>query len=69
MLAGPVERSPAIVRLTDADQFGHLADASRLGAERPRELVEIVERQTLAKIMRRNTGIGREISDDVWHAH
>jgi len=51
------------------DQFERLRDGDRYWYQRalPRPLVQYVERQTLATIIRRNTFIGRELQDDVFH--
>ena len=51
-----------------ADQFSRLRDGDRFWYERslPGELVELVEQQSLARIIRRNTRIGRELPDDVF---
>jgi len=53
-----------------SDQFRRLRDGDRFWYERvlPRPLVAYVERQTLATIIRRNTGIGRELQNDVFRA-
>jgi hypothetical protein len=50
------------------DQFERLRDGDRFWYEAylPRFLVDIVERQTLAAIIRRNTTIGNELQDDVF---
>ncbi len=49
-----------------ADQFQRLRDGDRFWYQSylPDFLVDIVEEQTLARIIRRNTGIGAEISND-----
>ncbi|MBT8368597.1 MAG: hypothetical protein KJP23_28220, partial [Deltaproteobacteria bacterium] len=49
------------------DQFERLRDGDRFWYEAylPRFLLDIVERQTLAAIIRRNTTIGNELQDDV----
>ena len=62
-LVGPTLREILV------DQFTRSRDGDRFWYQGylPRELVDVVEAQTLARIMRRNTGIGREISNDVWH--
>ena len=52
------------------DQFTRLRDGDRFWYQsylRPR-LVRRIERQTLARIIRRNTTIGREIGTDVFQA-
>jgi len=50
-----------------ADQFRRLRDGDRFWYQGylPPDLVELVEQQTLAKIIRRNTGIGRELQKKV----
>ena len=50
------------------DQFLRLRDGDRFWYERhlPPELVELVETQTLDRIIRRNTSIGRELQSDVF---
>jgi hypothetical protein len=50
------------------DQFERLRDGDRYwyAAYLPQFLVDIVERQTLAAIIRRNTAIGNELQDDVF---
>ncbi len=50
------------------DQFERLRDGDRFWYENvlPRHLEAYVERQTLADIIRRNTGIGRELQNDVF---
>lgn len=50
------------------DQFEALRDGDRFWYEvaLPEELVRIVERQTLSRIIRRNTRIGRELQRDVF---
>lgn len=49
-------------------QFERLRDGDRFWYRRylPRELAELVERQDLARIIRRNTTIGAEFPRDVW---
>ena len=49
-----------------ADQFERLRDGDRFWYQSylPDFLVDIVEDQTLARIVRRNTSIGRELADD-----
>ena len=51
-----------------SDQFRRLRAGDRFWYERylPPALVELVEAQTLATIIRRNTSIDREIADDVF---
>lgn len=53
-----------------ADQFTRLRDGDRFFYESylPGNLVRVVERQTLATIIRRNTEIGRELQDNVFEA-
>jgi hypothetical protein len=53
-----------------ADQFVRLREGDRFYYEAylPRELSRMVERQTLATIIRRNTDIGRELQDNVFQA-
>ncbi len=50
------------------DQFERLRDGDRFWYERylPNDLIEMVEAQTLATIIRRNTDIGDELQDDVF---
>lgn len=50
------------------DQFERLRDGDRFWYEAylPRFLLDTVERQTLAAIIRRNTTIGNELQDDVF---
>ena len=50
------------------DQFSRLRDGDRFFYKGclPRPLVRLVEHQTLARIIRRNTGIGRELQDNVF---
>ncbi len=50
------------------DQFERLRDGDRFWYERylPREIVDMVNQQTLATIIRRNTGIEDEIQDNVF---
>lgn len=52
------------------DQFERLRDGDRFWYEiyLPRDLLDIVRKQTLAKIIRRNTEIGDEIQDNVFIA-
>jgi len=52
------------------DQFERLRDGDRYWYEiyLPRDLLGIVRRQTLAKVIRRNTEIGAEIQDNVFIA-
>lgn len=51
-----------------ADQFRRLRDGDRFYYKRylPKALVDLVERQTLARIIRHNTGIGDELPDNVF---
>ena len=51
-----------------ADQFARLRDGDRFWYESylPQDLVDQVNATTLADIIRRNTGIGSELSDDVF---
>ncbi len=51
------------------DQFTRLRDGDRFWYESylPAHLTQLVERQTLATIIRRNTDIGGELQDDVFH--
>ena len=51
------------------DQFRALRDGDRFWYRNhlPDGLADLVEQQTLAGIIRRNTRIGRELPDDVWH--
>ena len=53
-----------------ADQFERLRDGDRFWYEAwlPRELVVYAEAQTLAMIIRANTGIGAELPDDVFRS-
>ncbi len=50
------------------DQFRRLRDGDRFWYENylSEELVDIVNEQTLAVILRRNTGLGREVQDNVF---
>ena len=50
------------------DQFERLRDGDRFFYESylPRDLVRLVERQSLARIIRRNTTIGRELGNQVF---
>lgn len=50
------------------DQFSRLRSGDRFWYEAylPADMVEMVNQQTLATIIRRNTGIGDELSDDVF---
>jgi hypothetical protein len=50
------------------EQFERLRDGDRVWSQRylPRFWVRMVERRTLATIIRQNTGIGREIQDNVF---
>ena len=50
------------------DQFVRLRDGDRFfyKSALPDELVELVEQQTLATIIRRNTGIGEELPDNIF---
>ncbi len=52
------------------DQFTRMRAGDRFWYESylPSEMVDMVNQQTLAVIIRRNTGIGAELSDDVFHA-
>jgi peroxidase len=58
------------IRAVLADQFTRLRDGDRFWYENdlPRNLIEMVEEQTLAAIIRRNTDIGDELQDDVFLA-
>ena len=51
------------------DQFERLRDGDRFWYTRylPRDLVDLVRTQRLADIIRRNTDIGAELPDDVFH--
>lgn len=53
-----------------ADQFERLRDGDRFWYQEylPAQIVEVVENQTLATIIRRNTNIGSELQDDVFLA-
>ena len=53
-----------------ADQFIRLRDGDRFWYEAylPQDMVDLVNDQTLAVIIRRNTGIGAELQDDVFRA-
>ena len=50
------------------DQFERLRDGDRFWYERyfPQKLVNLIEKQTLAKIIRRNTRIGSELQDNAF---
>jgi peroxidase len=56
------------LRVILSDQFARLRDGDRFWYESSlsREMVEMIEGQTLAVIIRRNTEIGNELSDDVF---
>jgi peroxidase len=58
------------LRVILADQFRRLRDGDRFWYESSLspEMVEMIEEQTLAVIIRRNTEIGEELSDDVFVA-
>lgn len=51
------------------DQFARLRDGDRFWyqAYMPPAMIDFLHHQTLATIIRRNTGIGRELPDDVFH--
>jgi len=51
------------------DQFRRLRDGDRFWyqAYLPKSLIAFIEHQTLAKIIRRNTGIGSELPDNVFY--
>ena len=51
-----------------SDQFKRLRDGDRFYYRNhlPDDLVRLVERQTLSVIIRRNTDIGEELSDNVF---
>jgi len=53
-----------------ANQFERLRDGDRFWYETylPAPMVAFVERQTLAAVIRRNSSIGAELPDDVFHA-
>ena len=53
------------------DQFTRLRDGDRFWYQGylPPSLVDLVERQTLARIIRRNTDVGGELPDDVFRYH
>ena len=57
-----------LVRAGLADQFTRLRDGDRYWYQRhlSGSVLEFVERQTLARIIRRNTSIGTELQDDVF---
>lgn len=50
------------------DQFERLRDGDRFWHEiyLPQDLLQIVRGQTLARVIRRNSGIGNELPDNVW---
>lgn len=52
------------------DQFTRLRSGDRFWYEAylPADLVNMVNQQTLSTIIKRNTGVGDELSDDVFHA-
>jgi peroxidase len=56
------------LRTVLADQFTRLRDGDRFWYQSylPRNLRNLVERQSLAKVIRRNTGIGDELQDDAF---
>ena len=56
------------LRTVLAEQFTALRDGDRFWYERafPQRVVRLIERQTLAKIIRRNTGLGAEIPSRVF---
>ena len=58
-----------LVRLM-ADQFARLRDGDRFWYQSylPRQTAEMIDQQTLAVIIRRNTTIGTEMADDVFRA-
>jgi peroxidase len=58
------------LRVILSDQFRRLRDGDRFWYESSLspEMVEMIEEQTLAVIIRRNTEIGNELSDDVFVA-
>ncbi|MEM0897556.1 MAG: peroxidase family protein [Verrucomicrobiota bacterium] len=58
---------PVLQRIL-VDQFTRLRDGDRFWYERHLSppLIDLVNRQTLSVILRRNTGIGREIQDNVF---
>jgi hypothetical protein len=51
-----------------ADQFTRLRDGDRFWYEAymPQDMIDLVNQQTLATVIRRNTGIGAELQDDVF---
>ncbi|HRJ09209.1 MAG TPA: peroxidase family protein [Prosthecobacter sp.] len=53
-----------------ADQFTRLRDADRFWYQNifSKEMIRMIERQTLSVILRRNTGLGREIPDKAFLA-
>ena len=50
------------------DQFARLRDGDRFYYESslPREMVQMIQEQTLSRIIKRNTGIGNELSENVF---
>jgi hypothetical protein len=50
------------------DQFRRTRDGDRFWYQfnLPRELVQLIDRQTLAAVIRRNTTIGAELPRNVW---
>ena len=50
------------------DQFARLRDGDRFYYESslPREMVQMIQEQTLARIIKRNTAIGNELSENVF---
>ncbi len=73
LLAEPAAGSSMVGETLHAilvDQFSRLRTGDRFWYEAylPSEIVEMIDGQTLATIIRRNTEIGDELSDDVFHA-
>ena len=56
------------VRAVLADQFTRLRDGDRFWYESymPKDMVKMIERQTLATIIKRNTAIGNELPKNIW---
>ena len=67
--------TPELNHVTFAGVSGDVVEASETrlvvapsACYLPPPLVALVEEQTLATIIRRNTAIGEELAEDLWHA-